>query len=68
MNEKLEHLTEKSLAQLADELLKELDHLEEVERNLKPTKSTYQVSVNRQTFEFPDDESRWKFIFKVNGL
>lgn len=68
MNEKLEHLTEKSLAEMADGLLKELDHLEEVERNLVPTKSEHIVRVNGQTFEFPSDDAMWKFIFKVNNL
>lgn len=65
MDENLELLSHEGLAKLADELLKELDRLEEIERNIKIEPEEYIVTVKGCTFAFSSHEAMCEFIYRA---
>ena len=65
----IDNLSKRELAQLADDLLKELDHLEDVEHNLVVKPAEYHVGVTRDgvrhQFAFQTEDAMFDFIMRV---
>lgn len=65
----IDNLSKRELAQLADDLLKELDHLEDVEHNLDIKPAEYHVGVTRDgvrhQFAFQTEDAMFDFIMRV---
>jgi len=65
----IDNLTQAELAHLADDLLKELDHLEDVENTLEVKPAEYHVGITRDgvrhQFAFQTEDAMFDFIMRV---